>query len=181
MCFRGFPCRNLLIFFKFFHLHTDSLGQRSEGNSNFSFEPQITFANREPSPDYIEINTQIEQLREQSSALEERRKQSLDKIAKKERKKEKKRKKEKNSSRVTFSDSSEYNSTGMSEIEEVVNGGDEDQTPIIHSEMLPSEKVLEEEAEERRAEEEKKKNREPPIVFKEIDVRLLSSCFHVDD
>lgn len=57
----------------------------------------------------------------------------------------------------------------MSEIEET-NGAAEEQTPIIHSEMLPSEKVLEEEAEERRVEEEKKKNREPPIVFKEIDV-----------
>lgn len=67
---------------------------------------------------------------------------------------------------MTFSDS---NSTGMSEIEET-NGAGEEQTPIIHSEMLPSEKVLEEEAEERRVEEEKKKNREPPIVFKEIDV-----------
>jgi desumoylating isopeptidase 1 len=56
----------------------------------------------------------------------------------------------------------------MSEIEE--NSGVAEATPIIHSEMLPSEKVLEEEAEERRAEEERKKNREPPIVFKEIDV-----------
>lgn len=151
----------------------DSLGQRAEGNTNFSFEPQITFSAREPSPDYIEINTQIEQLREQSSALEERRKQSLDKIAKKERKKEKKRKKDKKN-RVTFSDSSEYNSTGMSEIEEVNEAGEEP-TPIISSEMLPSEKVLEEEAEERRAEEERKKNREPPIVFKDIDVSFLST------
>lgn len=154
-----------------FLLSSDSLGQRSEGNSNFSFEPHITFAAREPSPDYIEINTQIEQLREESSALEERRKQSLDKIAKKERKKEKKRKKEKRTNHVTFSDSSEYNSTGMSEIEEVQDVGDE-QTPVINSAMLPSEKVLEEEAEERRIEEEKKKNREPSIVFKDIDVRL---------
>jgi hypothetical protein len=164
---------------------SDSLGQRAEGNTNFSFEPQITFSAREPSPDFIEINTQIEQLREQSSALEEQRKKSLDKIAKKERKKEKKRKKEKTTNRVTFSDSSEYNSTGMSEIEET-NVAAENQTPIINSEMLPSEKVLEEEAEERRAEEERKKNREPPVVFKEIDVSftwssmtnlLISFCF----
>ena len=70
---------------------------------------------------------------------------------------------------MTFSDSSEYNSTGMSEIEET-NGVSEEQTPIINSEMLPSEKVLEEEAEERREEEERKKNREPPVVYKEIDV-----------
>ncbi|CRK92432.1 CLUMA_CG005999, isoform B, partial [Clunio marinus] len=146
----------------------DSLGQRAEGNSNFSFEPQIINTPREPSPDYIEINSQIERIRQHSSALEERRKQSLDKIAKKERKKDKKRKKEKKTNRVTFSDSSEYNSTGMSEIEES-NGTAEEQEQVIHSEMLPSEKVLEEEAEERRAEEERKKNREPPIVFKDID------------
>lgn len=63
----------------------------------------------------------------------------------------------------------------MSEIEEVNETGEE-QTPIISSEMLPSEKVLEEEAEERRAEEERKKNREPPIVFKDIDVSHLD-CF----
>lgn len=81
---------------------------------------------------------------------------------------------------MTFSDSSEYNSTGMSEIEEVNGAGDESQTPIINSEMLPSEKVLEEEAEERRAEEEKKKNREPPIVFKEIDVSRLLIYLNAD-
>lgn len=56
----------------------------------------------------------------------------------------------------------------MSEIEDTNGTGSEG--PIIHSEMLPSEKVLEEEAEERRLEEEKKKNREPPIVYKDIDV-----------
>lgn len=77
---------------------------------------------------------------------------------------------------MTFSDSSEYNSTGMSEIEET-NGTLQEDTPIISSEMLPSEKVLEEEAEERRAEEERKKNREPPIVFKEIDVSLIYDCW----
>lgn len=75
---------------------------------------------------------------------------------------------------MTFSDSSEYNSTGMSEIEEVVEG---EEAPVISSEMLPSEKVLEEEAEERRAEEERKKNREPPIVFKDIDVSDFTSSF----
>jgi len=149
----------------------ESLGERTEGNTNFSFEPHIPIAAREPSPEFIEINTQINQLRQESSALEERRQQSLDKIAKKERKKDKKRKKERKTSKVTFSDtSSEYNSTGMSEIEETTNGTGENEAPIINSEMLPSEKVLEEEEEERKAEEERKKNREPPIVFKDLDV-----------
>lgn len=72
---------------------------------------------------------------------------------------------------MTFSDSSEYNSTGMSEIEDT--NGTSSEGPIINSEMLPSEKVLEEEAEERRLEEERKKNREPPIVFKDIDVSFI--------
>lgn len=81
---------------------------------------------------------------------------------------------------MTFSDSSEYNSTGMSEIEEVNGAGEDSQTPIINSEMLPSEKVLEEEAEERRLEEEKKKNREPPIVFKDIDVSVTHDCVKRD-
>lgn len=136
-----------------------------------SFEPQYAVRAREPSPDYIEINTQIEQLREESSALESRRQQSLDKIAKKERKKEKKRKKEKSGGRVTFSDSSEYNSTGMSEMEDTNNVAGES-SPVINSQMLPSEKVLEEEAAERLAEEERKKNREPSIVFNEIDPKV---------
>lgn len=81
---------------------------------------------------------------------------------------------------MTFSDSSEYNSTGMSEIEEVNGAGEDSQAPIINSEMLPSEKVLEEEAEERRVEEEKKKNREPPIVFKDIDVSMSHGCLMND-
>ena len=68
----------------------------------------------------------------------------------------------------------------MSEIEEVNETGEE-QTPIISSEMLPSEKVLEEEAEERRAEEERKKNREPPIVFKDIDVSHFRYFFIYED
>jgi hypothetical protein len=77
---------------------------------------------------------------------------------------------------VTFSESSEYNSTGMSEIEiEEANGATEE-SPIINSEMLPSEKVLEEEAEERRVEEERKKNREPPILFRDIDVSVAGRC-----
>jgi hypothetical protein len=77
---------------------------------------------------------------------------------------------------VTFSDSSEYNSTGMSEIEEA--NGVTTESPIINSEMLPSEKVLEEEAEERRIEEERKKNREPPILYKEIDVSRVAVACH---
>jgi hypothetical protein len=156
----------------------ESLSARTDGSTNFSFEPQITAASpRSPSPDLIEINTQIEQIRAQSNAIEESRKKSLDKIARREHKKEKKKKKHRKTSnsseKVSSSEGSDYNSAGMSELETngTANGGD---TTVIPSEMLPSEKVLEEEAEERRAEEEKKRNREPPIVFKEIDVSTLT-------
>jgi hypothetical protein len=150
----------------------ESLSARTEGSSNFSFEPQITApAPRSVSPDLIEINTQIEQIRAQTNAIEESRKKSLDKIAKREHKKEKKKKKHRKSShdstKVSTSEGSDYNSTGMSE----ANGTSNGDVQVIPSEMLPSEKVLEEEAEERRAEEEKKKNREPPIVFKDIDIK----------
>ena len=72
----------------------------------------------------------------------------------------------------------------MSEIEQT-NGAEptigENETPIISSEMLPSEKVLEEEAEERRVEEERKKNREPPVVYKEIDVSSIVIYWNVKD
>lgn len=165
----------------------ESLGARSEGSSNFSFEPHISVNARSPSPDLIEINTQIEQLRAQSNAIEESRKKSLDKIAKRENKKEKKKKKKNkehkkenssqdpqqtdSSEKVSSSETSDHdNTTKMSE-----TNGD---AAVIPSEMLPSEKALEDEAEERRAEEERKKNREPPVVFKEVDVsfKLLKMC-----
>ena len=149
----------------------ESIGAQSSGNSNFSYEPQIISPTRELSPDFVQINTQIEDLRQQSADLEVRRQQSLDKIAKKERKKDKKKRKEKKSGGVSSSEGSDYNSTGMSEIEPTntneANGSEGD---VIPSEMLPSEQVLEDEREEQRQEEERKKNREPPIVFKEIDV-----------
>lgn len=150
----------------------ESIGAQASGNTNFSYEPQIISPTRELSPDYVQINTQIEDLRQHSADLEVRRQQSLDKIAKKERKKDKKKRKEKKSGAVSSSDGSDYNSTGMSEIEQTndANGSEGD---VIPSEMLPSEQVLEEEREEQRLEEEKKKNREPPIVFKEIDVSFL--------
>lgn len=40
-------------------------------------------------------------------------------------------------------------------------------------EQLPSERVLEDEANERRQEEERKRLRDPPIVFRDIDVSVI--------
>lgn len=60
----------------------------------------------------------------------------------------------------------------MSEVESEMNGGSINNgvSPIIPSEMLPSEQVLEDEAKERQIEEEKRKNRDPPVIFTNIDV-----------
>ncbi|KAJ6637084.1 Desumoylating isopeptidase 1 [Pseudolycoriella hygida] len=138
----------------------------SSGN-NFSFEPQISA--RETSPGFDELNNQIEEARLQSLALEEKRKVTRDKLAKKEKKKDKKKKKLE--SNGTISSGSEYNSnSNMSEVESP--GATNGTSPIIPSEMLPSERVLEDEAKERQAEEERRKNREPPVVFTNIDAKV---------
>ncbi|KAF7989514.1 hypothetical protein HCN44_008188 [Aphidius gifuensis] len=134
-------------------------------------EPRIQ---RELSPDYQLLNTEIEEARLNSIALEERRNVLNEKLAKKERKK-KKKKKDKKDKKIEQQSGSESNSTGPSNYEtmaesEVVeiqssNGGD------IGAEMMPSERVLQMEAEERREVEEKKRQRDPPIVFKD-DINL---------
>lgn len=106
----------------------------------------------------------------QSVALEEKRKVTRDKLAKKEKKKDKKKKKSETNG------TSEYNSnSSMSEVESA--GATNGTSPIIPSEMLPSERVLEDEAKERQAEEERRKNREPPVVFTNIDVMWTKKDF----
>lgn len=151
-----------------------SLDTPRDGSTTFSFEPQV--AQRAASPGFDELNSEIEEARLQSIALEERRRTIKDKLSKKGGKKEKKSSKKK--PKQSSSPDSDQNSNSMSEVENVdgVNGSNGESVP---AEMLPSEKVLEEEAEERRKEEEKKRLREPPIVFSEIDVSYLASS-HTD-
>lgn len=154
----------------------ERIGNNSGGDSNgalFSFEPQITA--RESSPGFDELNNEIEEARLQSLALEKNRNAIKDKIAKKEKKKDKKKKKHANSTNCDESDSP-YNSNqgAMSEVETAeLNGGGAAAGHVIPSEMLPSEQALEDEAKERQADEERRKNREPPVVFKDIDVSLV--------
>lgn len=124
-------------------------------NGTFSFEPQIT--PREGSPGFDQLNLEIEQARQQSLPLEERRQ----KLSNKRENKDKSKKKKK-SSKKSASDSDPNNMSEHSE-----NGTTNDEIP---RDMLPSEKVLEEEAAERAADEERKRNRDPPIVFKNVNV-----------
>ncbi|KAJ8923017.1 hypothetical protein NQ315_001565 [Exocentrus adspersus] len=116
--------------------------------------------NREQSPDFDQLNSQIEEARYNSFLLAQRRKTLKDKLAKKERKREKKRKKI-------------LREVGIIPVEirqdlvmadtEALNG-DEAQ--------LPSDQALALEEEEKRDDEEKKKARDPPIVYKDlIDVK----------
>lgn len=111
------------------------------------------------------MNSEIEQARLQSIALERSRSAIKEKIAKKDKKKEKKKKKR----NLTSSESEGYN---MSEAEglDQVNGAASSSLP---EEMLPSQQQLDDDEREREAEEEKKKNREPAIVFKDIDVNIV--------
>lgn len=133
----------------------------NESGGNFSYEPQI--GAREESPGFDELNSEIEQARLQSIALERSRTAIKDKIAKKEKKKDKKKKKKQASS-----SDSELN---MSEIDaaEQLNGAAGNDIP---SEMLPSQNRLREDSAELQEENERRKNREPAIVFKDVDAAV---------
>uniref|UniRef100_A0A6M2DRE0 Putative muscle system process n=1 Tax=Xenopsylla cheopis TaxID=163159 RepID=A0A6M2DRE0_XENCH len=127
---------------------------------------RLTIEEREHSPDFIELNTEIEEARLRSFAIERRRRIIRDKLAKNDRKKEKRKQKYQN-----LYQERETQVNGMSETE--VNGAVGENGSEMRSgdgEQLPSERVLEDEANERRQEEERKRLRDPPIVFRDIDV-----------
>lgn len=116
---------------------------------------------KEPSPDFEQLNTQIDEARYNSFLLEQRRKTLKEKLAKKERKREKKRRKiiEEGLSLPP----EELEDVQMAESVETLNGAEA---------QLPSEQALALEEEERREREEKKKSRDPPVVYKDlIDVK----------
>lgn len=143
---------------------------------------------REDSPEFASLNTEIEQARLQSIALEEKRNVINEKLAKKERKQKKKKdKKHKRDKDKSSSSSSSLHSAAntMSNMAEIpsTNGGDAP-PPLVDSdmvdgaasaelgavgstEMLPSERILQMEEEEKREIEELKQKRDPPIVFRD--------------
>ncbi|XP_050499548.1 uncharacterized protein LOC114329633 isoform X1 [Diabrotica virgifera virgifera] len=124
-------------------------------NSARPIREEQTSSIKEPSPDFDQLNSQIEEARYNSFLLEQRRKSIKDKIAKKEKKREKKRKKILESGGVLPPELTD--NVTMADTE-AVNG----QT------QLPSDQALAMEEEERREEEAKKKARDPPIVYKDI-------------
>ncbi|KAJ8683152.1 hypothetical protein QAD02_018944 [Eretmocerus hayati] len=133
--------------------------------------------NREDSPEFQSLNSEIEQARLESIALEEKRNVINEKLAKKERKKKKKEKKRRDKN--CRESGSESNSTGpsncanMADTETAVSEQPLSQTngessEAAGAEMLPSERALQMEAEEQREIDEIKQKREPPIVFKDL-------------
>lgn len=119
------------------------------------------------------MNSEIETARLHSLALEENRQVIQEKIAKKEKKKEKHKKRNRVNSTTSLH---EDNHAGKMSDVEVTNGGASNGGAGngIPAEMLPTERAMEDEANERAAEEERRRNREPPVVFQNIDVGLLT-------
>lgn len=132
---------------------------------------------REVSPEFQLLNEAIEEARLNSIALEERRNEINEKLAKKDRKK-KKKKKEKKQKGSKDRGASDSNSTGpsnctdMAESESAVSVNEMKATNGDSAEMLPSDRVMQMEEEEKLEQEERKRYRDPPIVFKDmVDVK----------
>lgn len=156
---------------------TEQLSSGSSNSNHFSFEPQTQQNTRNLSPGFEELNSEIEEARLQSVALQEKRQTiAKTKAEKKEKKRDKKkRRQEQNGTANPVGNDSYSSNSGMSEVESEMNGNriNNGVTPVIPSEMLPSEQALEDEAKERQAEEEKRKNRDPPVVFTNVEVCFI--------
>ncbi|CAK9826509.1 Desumoylating isopeptidase 1 [Anthophora retusa] len=154
-------------------------GLGSNANKAFIVDQTIleTRYSRERSPEFEILNEAIERARLNSIALEERRKEINEKLAKKDRKK-KKKKKEKKQKGSKDSGASDSNSTGpsncthMAESESAISMSEMQASNGGSAELLPSDRVMQMEEEEKKEQEEKKRRRDPPIVFKDlVDVR----------
>ncbi|CAH1645251.1 unnamed protein product [Spodoptera littoralis] len=129
-------------------------------------QAQTVYANggarsaRADSPDYLTLNSQIEEVRAASQELGARRSTLAEKLARKERRRDKKRKKQGRGRGDQADDEDE-----MAEAVETATAG----VPEELSRAGPSSDALDAEADERREEELRKRNRDPPIVFNDID------------
>ncbi|XP_016772726.2 uncharacterized protein LOC409784 isoform X2 [Apis mellifera] len=155
------------------------VGGLIEGLSNSSNKSYIvgqTFLesrnHREVSPEFQLLNEAIEEARLNSIALEERRNEINEKLAKKDRKKKKKKKdKRQKGSKDSASDSNSTdpsNYTHMAESESAVSLSEMQASNGESTEVLPSDRVMQMEEEEKKEQEEKKRHRDPPIVFKDV-------------
>ncbi|XP_067006523.2 uncharacterized protein [Anabrus simplex] len=162
-----------------------------------NYQPQQSLRQREDSPDFLELNSAIEEARRNSIALEERRNEINEKLAKKDRKKKKKKKKKhqrenqqesegSSSAELTLTSSAgssteltPASSPGSSRppsgsrqtkmADEVIelSPPEEQQAPEPAQQKTAEEVEAEIEAAEKKEREEKKKQREPPVIFKD--------------
>lgn len=177
-----------------------SFGENTN-NSLRNYSPYELRREREESPDFVELNTAIEEVRRNSVALEERRNVINEKLAKKERKKKKKREKHHKERESEGSSSAELTPDSCSstteftpdsccsssrnssrrasrmadgetaEVIELTANGSEEPNKKSPEEVVAE--IAEQDAREKKEREEKKKNREPPIVYKDaVDVRV---------
>ncbi|CAG9812910.1 unnamed protein product [Phaedon cochleariae] len=122
-------------------------------------EEQSSDVQKELSPDFDQLNSQIDEERYNSFLLEERRKTLRETLARKKHKRDKTRRRiSRESRRLPVESKEEFVMADA----EVVNG----------ESHLPSDEAIALEEEERREEDAKKKARDPPIVYKDlIDVK----------
>ncbi|XP_047024764.1 uncharacterized protein LOC124633545 isoform X3 [Helicoverpa zea] len=113
---------------------------------------------RQDSPDYLTLNTQIEEARAASQELDARRSSLAEKLARKQRRRDKKRKK---LQRECGDALDEHDAEDMAEAVEATAAPEE------LARAGPSAGALD--ADERRQEELRKRARDPPIVFSDID------------
>lgn len=159
------------LFNNFLLKKTDRIGSGLSQVNGYSLESNIQ--PREASPGFQELISEVEKSREVSASLDKKRKDLQEKIAKKEQRKlEKKKRKQQKLLSI------------MSEVEiEEMNGAIVSEpipSELLPSELLPSERAFEDEARERHEEEERKKARDPPIVFTDVDVRILIFFFKLN-
>lgn len=127
--------------------------------------PQMLYTNgggarpRQDSPDYVTLNSQIEEARAASQELDARRSTLAEKLARKERRRDKKRKK----LQRERGDATPPDDDDMAEAVEAAG------VPEELSRAGPSSDALAAEADERRQDELRKRSRDPPIVFTDID------------
>ncbi|CAB3239022.1 unnamed protein product [Arctia plantaginis] len=115
-------------------------------------------AQRQDSPDYLTLNTQIEEARAAAQELGARRSTLAEKLARKERRRDKKRKKH-------LRENGDGAADDMAEAVETASAVG----PEELSRAGPSSDSLAVEADERRQEELRKRSRDPPIVYTDID------------
>ncbi|XP_013192826.2 uncharacterized protein LOC106136737 isoform X1 [Amyelois transitella] len=125
---------------------------------------QAVFANgvrrsRQDSPDFLTLNSQIEEARVQSAELEQRRSSLAEKLARKERKKEKKRKK-------LMRDG---HGDGAGEMAEAVEASLGEELVSRAGPSAGAAGLGAELEDERHQEEQRRRSRDPPIVYKDID------------